>query len=400
MALVIADGGGALPHSVAQEARPPVFAPPNYGPVPGIAPPQAAPTRVPQPAPAPQPGWQGRPAEATAPPADDLTPEERVHVAVYEMANRAVVNISTRSARSEGFFWFHTPAEGEGSGIVLDRAGHVLTNLHVVDGADQIQVNLYDGETYTAAFVGSDHLSDVAVLKIDAPPESLFPVTLGDSTRLRVGQRVYAIGNPFGLERTLTTGIISSLDRALPNPRTQLMMRQMIQIDAAINPGNSGGPLLDSHGRMIGMNTAIASKTGENTGVGFAMPASMISRVVAQLITTGRVVRPNIGIIKVYETDAGLLIAALEPGGPAERAGLQGPRIEVKRKRQGPFVYEQQQLDRSAADLIVAVDSRRVRTGVQFLDAIEERRPGEQVVLTIVREGRELNVAVPLGSNE
>lgn len=371
---------------------------PGYGPlVGGAAAPGAAPA-MPQPAVPIQPGWQGPlPSEPTP---DDLTPEERVHVAVYEMANRSVVNINTKGIRAEGFLWFQVQSEGEGSGIVLDRTGHLLTNMHVVEDADQIQVTLYNGETYDATFVGADHLSDIAVLKISAPPENLFPVTLGDSSRLRVGQRVYAIGNPFGLERTLTTGIISSLDRALPNPRTQLMMRQMIQIDAAINPGNSGGPLLDSHGRMIGMNTAIASKTGENTGVGFAMPSNMIGRIVPQLITTGRVVRPNVGILKVYETDAGLLIAAMEPGGPAEKAGLQGPQMGVHKKRQGPFVYEYKQMDRSAADLIVAVDSRPVRTGVQFLDAIEERRPGDQVVLTIVRNGREISVAVTLGANQ
>ena len=205
-------------------------------------------------------------------------------------------------------------SEGEGSGVVLDRQGHILTNFHVVDGAREIQVTLYDGKTYDARVVGKDPATDVAVLKIEAPPASLFPVVLGNSAQLRVGQRVFAIGNPFGLERTLTTGIISSLDRSLPSRRSGRSLKSIIQIDAAINPGNSGGPLLDSHGRMIGMNTAIASKTGESAGVGFAIPVSTIARVVPQLIEKGRVRRPEAGIMRVYQTEQGLLIATHGPG--------------------------------------------------------------------------------------
>ena len=167
-------------------------------------------------------------------------------------------------------------SQGEGSGSIIDREGHVLTNFHVVEGANKVDVTLFDGNTYKAQLVGGDPSSDVAILKIDAPPESLFPVTFGSSSNLLVGQRVFAIGNPFGLERTLSTGIISSLDRSLPGRRGPRPMKSIIQIDAAINPGSSGGPLLDSHGRMIGMNTAIASKTGESVGVGFAIPVNTI----------------------------------------------------------------------------------------------------------------------------
>ncbi len=205
------------------------------------------------------------------------------------------------------------PSEGEGSGVVLDRQGHILTNFHVVDGARQIQVTLFDGNTYDARLIGQDPATDVAVLKIDAPPASLFPVVFGNSTQLRVGQRVFAIGNPFGLERTLTTGIIASLNRSLPGRRSGRSLKSIIQIDAAINPGNSGGPLLDSHARMIGMNTAIASKTGESAGVGFAIPVSTIARIVPQLIREGRVRRPETGIVRVYQTEQGLLIATLGP---------------------------------------------------------------------------------------
>lgn len=223
--------------------------------------------------------------ENRLPPIDEeLTPEERVNCAVYESGNRSVVNINTKSARGDRFFLLELPSEGAGSGAVLDRKGHVLTNFHVVDGAREIQVALFNGKTYDAQLVGQDAATDVAVIKIDAPADVLYPVTFGDSTRLQVGQKVYAIGNPFGLERTMSTGIISSLNRSLPSRANNRKIRQVIQIDASINPGNSGGPLLDSRGRMIGMNTAIASSTGESVGVGFAIPVNTISRVVPQLL--------------------------------------------------------------------------------------------------------------------
>jgi S1-C subfamily serine protease len=326
----------------------------------------------------------------------ELTPEERISVMVYEKCNRAVVNINTRGYRATGFFFLEVPAEGAGSGIVLDTKGHVLTNYHVVEDAREIDVTLFDGRSYRAVVVGSDPPTDVAVLRIEAPLESLHPVAMGDSTRLRVGQRVYAIGNPFGLERTLTTGIVSSLNRTLPS-RSGRTIKSIIQIDAAINPGNSGGPLLDTRGRLIGMNTAIASRTGQNTGVGFAIPAHVIARVVPQLIEQGRVVRPEVGIVQVYQTERGLLIATLAPGGPAERAGLRGPRVVRERRRQGPFLYEYETVDRTAADLIVAVDGQPTLTADDFLSAIEAHRPGDTVTITVIREGRRVDVPVTLG---
>lgn len=326
----------------------------------------------------------------------DLMPDERVNVIVYEKCNRTVVNINTRGYRATGFFFLEVPAEGAGSGIVLDKRGHVLTNYHVVEDAREIDVTLFDGRSYRAALVGSDPPTDVAVLRIEAPIESLFPAVMGDSTRLRVGQRVYAIGNPFGLERTLTTGIVSSLNRTLPG-RGGRTLKSIIQIDAAINPGNSGGPLLDTRGRLIGMNTAIASRTGQNTGVGFAIPAHVIARVVPQLIERGRVIRPEVGIVQVYQTEQGLLIATLAPGGPAERAGLRGPRVVRERRRQGPFLYEYETVDRSAADLIVAVDGQPTLTADDFLSAIEAHRPGDTVTISVIREGRQVHVPVTLG---
>ena len=199
---------------------------------------------------------------------DQLTPEERVNIQVYDRANRSVVNITTHSVRPDFFFMLDVPAEGAGSGSVLDKLGHVLTNYHVIADAQRIDVTLHDSQTYEAALVGKDPDNDIAVLKITAPTDSLFPVTLGNSSPLLVGQKVYALGNPFGLDRTLTVGIISSVNRSLPL-RSSRTMKSIIQIDAALNVGNSGGPLLNSSAQLIGMNTAIASPTGANTGVGF-----------------------------------------------------------------------------------------------------------------------------------
>ena len=341
----------------------------------------------------------------TAPPAaaradEELTAEERINVAVYESANQSAVNVMTESVQIDRFFPLERISKGQGSGTVIDRRGHVLTNFHVVDGAREIQITLCNGKTFDAEIVGLDPDTDVAVLKIEAPAESLHPVGFGSSTRLKVGQRVFAIGNPFGLERTLSTGVISSLNRSLPRRQRSGTIKSIIQIDAAINPGNSGGPLLDTHGRMIGMNTAIASKTGESAGVGFAIPVNTIARVVPQLIEHGRVRRPSIGIERVYQTERGLLIATLVPGGAAERAGLQGIRIVQRRKRQGPFVYKYQTIDRSAADLIVAVDGQPVRTGDGLLTVIEKKGPGDQVVLTVIRGEERKAVSVRLDTDE
>ena len=272
--------------------------------------------------------------------ATQFTAEERVNIWVYEQVNRSVVNITTRGFQGERFLLIEVPSEGEGSGVVLDRQGHVLTNFHVVDGARQIQVTLFDGNTYDARLIGQDAATDVAVLKIDAPPQSLFPRHARQFHPVAGRTAGLSIGNPFGLERTLTTGIIASLNRSLPSRRSGRALKSIIQIDAAINPGNSGGPLLDSHARMIGMNTAIASKTGESAGVGFAIPVSTIARIVPQLIHEGRVRRPETGIVRVYQTEKGLLIATLAPGGAAERAGLRGPKVVRQQKRQGPFVYD------------------------------------------------------------
>mgnify|MGYP002622944566 CR=1 FL=1 len=327
------------------------------------------------------------------PPQPALTPDEQINVGVYELVNKCVVNITTKTQNVDPFFLLQSESEGAGSGSVLDKEGHILTNFHVIQDANRAIVTLYDGKSYPAKLVGADAVNDVAVIKIDAPAQNLVPVSFGDSGHLKVGMRVFAIGNPFGLERTLTTGIISSLNRSLRiRNRT---IKSIIQTDAAINPGSSGGPLLDTRGRLIGMNTAIASSVRQSAGVGLAIPSGLSERIRPQLITNGRVVRGDIGISRVYETDEGLLIERLVPGGPAERAGLQGPKII--RRQEGFIVF--QKIDRAAADIIVAVDGEKTPTAEEFLTIIERHKPGDTVELTVLRQGRPLQVEVRLGGD-
>ena len=328
---------------------------------------------------------------------EEFTPEERTNILVYERANRSVVHITTKATQRE--LLFEVPAEGTGSGSVLDKDGHILTNYHVVEGASETRVTLANGESFDATLVGYDPPNDMAVIKVNAPPEMLAPIQLGDSSRLRVGQLVFAIGNPFGLERTMTTGIISSLNRSLPT-RSGRTMKSIIQIDAALNRGNSGGPLIDSRGRLIGMNTAIASSTGENTGVGFAIPADTIKRVSAQLIENGKVIRPETGISKVFQSEQGLMIATLVPDSPAEQAGLRGFKVVRETRRRGFYTYEARRVDRSQADIIIAVDGEKVTTADNFLTLIERHRPGERTVLTLFRDGQVIDVTLVLSAGE
>ena len=329
-----------------------------------------------------------------------FTPEERTNIAVYEAVNRSVVNINTKATVAAGLFLLEVPSEGAGSGIVLDDRGHVLTNFHVIEGAREIQVMLFDGSAHAATVVGVDPATDVAVIRIEgAPRDVLQPVTFGSSSDLRVGQRVFAIGNPFGLERTLTTGIISSLNRSLPT-RTGRTIKSIIQTDAAINPGNSGGPLVDSGGHLIGMTTAIASRTGQSSGVGFAIPVGTLVRIVPQLIQRGKVIRPDAGISRVYQTDAGLLVATLAPGGPAERAGIRGFKVLRERRRQGPFMVETERVDRGGADLVVAVAGQAVKSADDFLSAVESKNPGDSVLISVVREGHRLDIPVVLDAEK
>jgi S1-C subfamily serine protease len=329
-----------------------------------------------------------------------LSPDEQGNIYVYETANRSVVNIDTKTVSIDPRLHLQHEADGAGSGAVLDRSGHIITNYHVIDGAQQISVTLASNDVYAAELVGGDKEHDIAVLKIDAAPEVLFPINLGSSEQLRVGQRVYALGNPFGWDGTMTTGIVSSLNRNLPSRIEGRQMKSLIQTDAAMNPGNSGGPLLDGNARMIGMCVAIASRTGQNTGIGFAIPIDRIKSIVPELIANGRIVRADIGIINVRESAQGLVIQQVAKGGPAEKAGLRGGRVVIQQFKHGPIVIAQQPvLDFSQADRVVAFDGEELRTGVQFQDKLWSHKPGDTVTLTVVRAGRRIDVPVTLAAD-
>ncbi len=327
-----------------------------------------------------------------------MSQEEAIHVSVYETVNRGVVNISTRIRRPESFM-FDAQIEGNGSGSVIDTQGHILTNYHVIEGAREVNVTLFNGESYPAELVGQDPDNDIAVLRIAAPENVLVPIVFGDSSNLRVGQHIIAIGNPFGLERTMSTGIISRLNQQVAS-KTKRSLRSAIQIDAALNQGNSGGPLLSSRGELIGMNTAIATRSGDNAGIGFAIPVNTIRRIVPQLIATGRVSLPTIGIQKVYETERGLLVVKMTPNGPAEQAGVLASKVEHRKFRRGLGVFEQDVVDHSQADLIVAIDGQAVRQADDLLSVIEVKKSGDKVELTVIRSGKVVPITVTLGASE
>lgn len=321
----------------------------------------------------------------------DLSVEEQNNVRIYQDANRAVVNITTRSVQQDDLFMMATPREGSGSGAVIDKQGHIVTNYHVIEEARQVIVNLYDGSSYPGELVGVDPNNELAVLKIKAPASKLFPIPWGDSSKLLVGMRVYALGNPFGLERTLTLGIVSSLNRTLRTD-TRRTIRGVIQTDAAINPGNSGGPLLNRKGEMIGINTAIVTRSGQSAGIGLAIPSNNAQRIVNDLIKFGKIQRVDLGINAVYETDKGLLIAQLSPNGTAAQAGLRGPQ-EWTERRQGLVLRG---IDRSKADFIQTVDGKKVKTLDELLSYVETKKAGETVQLGIMRDGQPTEVAVQL----
>ena len=325
---------------------------------------------------------------------EGLLPEERVSIGVYEKCNQSVVHITTKVTSMDSFLQVSTH-EGSGSGSVLNKDGLILTNYHVIEGAREISVRI-NGTSYPATSLGEDEATDIAVLRIDAPPEELIPLEWGDSSKLRVGQRVYAIGNPFGLERSMSAGMIASLNRQIPSAKSR-EMGSLIQVDASINRGNSGGPLLNTRGQIVGMNTAIMSSDGDSSGVAFAIPVSTIARIVPQLVSNGFVIRPSIGISRVYENEKGLLIVSVQPGGPADKAGLQGFSLVTKTYRQGLYSYQKSSIDTSKADLIVAIDGRAITTADELLDYVASRKPGDQVILTVFRQNQRSNVSITLG---
>jgi S1-C subfamily serine protease len=318
--------------------------------------------------------------------------DEQINIRVYQAVNKSVVNIT--SAVEGGGLFGDESSSGTGSGFVFDRQGHILTNYHVVEGAESLQVTFFDGSTHDARVVGLDASNDVAVVQAKVPSDRLFPVALGDSAPLLVGQKILALGNPFGLERTLTTGIISSLDRSL-RAKNGRMIKGIIQTDAAINPGNSGGPLLNSRGEVIGMNTAIVSQVGQSAGISFAVPINAIKRILSSLIEHGRVIRADLGVTRVYKTNEGLLVLSLVEGGPAERAGIQPIRARIV--NYGGLRLRR--LDPDTADLIVAINKKRVRNVEELLSEVESHRPGELVQVTVLRDGQLVNVPVRLGQS-
>lgn len=341
--------------------------------------------------PAPPPTTNAAPPELPG-----RTSDEQNNILTFRKVSPAVVNITTTTLEYD-FFFNPTPVQGSGSGFLVDTKGHIVTNWHVIQGARSIQVALADRSRHPATMVGADPPNDIAVLRINAPDRKLEAAQLGDSSQLQVGQKVLAIGNPFGLESTLTTGVISALGRTVRAEDGRLM-DEVIQTDAAINPGNSGGPLLDSEGNVIGMNTLILSPSGASAGIGFAVPASRIKPIVDELVREGRLRRAYLGVLgqNIFPeltqalglaASEGVLIARVVPGSSAERAGLRGATEVVLWGLQQVAV---------GGDLIVALDGQPVRSREDLNLLIGKKRPGDAVTLTIYRGRNRMNIRVTL----
>ena len=341
-------------------------------------------------APAAQPPPAARGA-IPPPPRPELQDEEKATISLFERTSPAAVFI-TSLARQQDFFSLNTTEipQGSGSGFIWDRQGNVVTNYHVVASSDAWRVTLSDHSSWDAKLVGTAPEKDLAVLRIGAPSERLTPLPIGRSAGLRVGQSVFAIGNPFGLDQTLTTGVVSALGREIQSLAGN-SIRDVIQTDAAINPGNSGGPLLDSSGRLIGVNTAIYSPSGASSGIGFAIPADSVSAVVRDLIAYGRIRRPTLGIELAPESWAqrlgleGAVILRVERGTGAARAGLQG----ISRDAFGRL---------SLGDVILTVDGQPIASGGDLLVALENKKAGDTVQVGILRGNRRTAVSVRLGA--
>jgi len=325
---------------------------------------------------------------------DALDAEEQNNMDVYQRNMPAVVNITSKAVTFD-FFYGLVPQEGQGSGFIIDKDGHILTNYHVIAEARQVSVTLHNRKNYRATVVGTDPAHDLAVIQIKAP--NLIPAVLGDSRGLKVGQKVYAIGNPFGLSGTLTRGIVSSI-RSVEEPDGR-RIDEAIQTDAAINPGNSGGPLLNWHGQVIGINTMIASNVGQSAGIGFAIPINTAKAVLNDLVTLGRVRRPALGVRTIpigpelanemgLAADYGLMIVQAVPGGSADRAGLRGG---TERAYLGniPIML--------GGDLIVAVDGERIESQQDLAQVMNNHRAGDMVSVTIYRGKKKMDVSVVLG---
>jgi S1-C subfamily serine protease len=323
-----------------------------------------------------------------------LASDELANIDIFKRVSPSVVHITTLETQRDLFSMNVAEVpRGTGTGFVWDERGHVVTNFHVIQGGSGARVTLSDQSTFPAQLVGAFPDRDLAVLKINAPPAKLPPIAVGASRDLQVGQRVYAIGNPFGLDQTLTLGIISALNREIDsfNNRT---IRGVIQTDAAINPGNSGGPLLDSAGRLIGVNTQIASPSGASAGIGFAIPVDEVNRIVPRLIRDGRFVRPALGVsagppelTRALSLPKGVVILQVGAGTPAAKAGLQ----PFRRGGDGAIVQ---------GDVITAINDTPVATLDDMLAALETRAPGDSVTLTLSRGGQTRKQQVTLGTGE
>ncbi len=340
-----------------------------------------------------RPAFAANPHEQPA-----LTSDEEINVSVYSAVSPGVVNI-TKTIIEYDFFFSPVPIEGSGSGCVLDLEGNILTNYHVVENADRLEVSLPDRSRFQARRIGVDPQNDLAVIRlIDAPREKLHPISFGDSDALKVGQKVLAIGNPLGLQNTLTVGIISSLGRRI-QAGSGALVDNVIQTDAAINPGNSGGPLLNTAGEMIGINTSIFTiRGGGNIGIGFAVPSNTIRRVAADLIQHGRVLRPWFGVdgYSVFKelayqldlpVDSGILVVNVYPGSSAEKAGIRGAN-----KRIGLF----NQRISAGGDIITEIDGRPVSSSEEIRLLLEPMRPGDVVRVTLYRNGAKITQEVTL----
>jgi S1-C subfamily serine protease len=327
----------------------------------------------------------------------NLTEEESINVRVYREASPAVANILTKATEYD-FFMDPVPVEGAGSGFVIDEKGYILTNFHVVGDAQSIEVILGDQSRYPAKFIGADQRNDVALVKIDPKGKRIPALPLGDSGALQVGQKVLAIGNPFGFQSTLTTGVISALGRTVQTSQTTFI-DEAIQTDAAINRGNSGGPLIDSHGQVMGINSAIYTPTGTTAGIGFAIPINSAKRIAHDLMTDGRVHQAFLGINTLavggnlaealdLPAQEGLLVESVSRGGPAAAAGVRGGDRAVRAGMQRITI---------GGDLVVAVDGQKVASPFDLNIILNRKRPGDSVTLTVYRGGKKMDVPVKLG---
>ncbi|HTU21060.1 MAG TPA: trypsin-like peptidase domain-containing protein [Gemmataceae bacterium] len=328
-------------------------------------------------------------------PRGDLSELEKTNIAIYKKTKPSVVHITSLSVqRDEWNLNVQEVPEGTGSGFVWDQGGHIVTNFHVIKDADSAHVTLADHTTYRASLVGAAPDKDLAVLHIDAPKSKLTPIEVGSSEDLQVGQMVYAIGNPFGLDLTLTTGVVSAVGRQIQSV-TKRTIKNVIQTDAAINPGNSGGPLLDSAGRLIGVNTAIYSPSHASAGIGFAIPVDEVNRVVPQLIKKGKLERPGLGVriladqsAREVGVDKGAVVLDVYRDSPAAKAGLRPTRRD---KWTG---------DIDLGDIITAIDDKPVEKANDYFDILEKYKNGDTVTLTLLRNGEEKKARAALGASD